>query len=805
MNKIIFLLVTALWMSSCKHSSHEVDTIDFNKDWRFQLSDVAAAKDSAFQDVHWRKLDVPHDWSIEGPFDEHNPAGVGGGALPGGIGWYRKTFYVDEKHRDQLVSVLFDGIYRNSEVWINGHYLGKRPNGYISFQYDLTPHLVYGKKRNVLAVRVDNGQQPNSRWYSGSGIYRHVHLLITDKIHVAPWGVHVTTPEVTDKSAKVVIQSSIVNESGTDANVTLTTTIVNDEKKEIGKMISEIHLGKGASQNVEQKIAILNPELWSVKRPVLYSVVSRIEVDGVIADSRETLFGIRYFSFDSANGFSLNGEAMKIKGVCMHHDLGCLGTAVNRRAIERQLEILKNMGVNAIRTSHNPPAPELLDLCDKMGFLVMDEAFDMWKKEKTKYDYHLDWDEWHVRDLEDHIRRDRNHPSVFVWSIGNEIGEQWDRTDSSGSVIARELAAIVKRNDTTRPITAGCNDTNKDNAIIKSGALDLIGFNYANNQLSNFPLDFPGKKFIGTETTSALETRGHYDMPSDSVRVWPLAWDKIFLEGNPDNSVSAYDNVRTPWGSTHEEAWKTMKKHNFLSGMFIWTGFDYIGEPTPYVWPSRSSYFGIVDLAGFPKDVYYMYKSEWTTDPVLHIFPHWNWKEGQTIDVWAYYNNADEVELFLNDKSLGVKKKVGDDLHVMWRVQFAPGKLRAVSRKDGKEVLVKEIKTAGMQRTIVLEPDRNELQANTEDLSFITAKVVDENGVAVTGATSDITFTIEGPGSLVGVDNGDPVSHDSFQANHRQAFHGLCLAVVRENGAGVITIKATSPGLQEANVTLTVK
>jgi len=805
MNKFILVLITAVAMASCKQQSREVEVADFNKDWRFQLSDIPAAKDTSFQDVHWRKLDLPHDWSIEGPFDEKNPAGFGGGALPGGIGWYRKTFYIDEKHRDQLVSVLFDGVYRNSEIWINGHYLGKRPNGYISFQYDLTPHLVYGKKKNVLAVKVDNAQQPNSRWYSGSGIYRHVHLLIGDKIHVAPWGVQVTTPEVTDKSAKVLIRSTVVNETGKNSKVTLTTILVNDEKKEIGKLISEVDLKKGASQTIEQKIVILNPELWSIERPVLYSVVSHTEVDGVITDSQETLFGIRYFLFDSQEGFSLNGEPVKIKGVCMHHDLGCLGTAVNKRAIERQLEILKGMGVNAIRTSHNPPAPELLDLCDRMGFLVMDEAFDIWKREKTKFDYHLDWDQWHVRDLEDHIKRDRNHPSVFVWSIGNEISEQWDRTDSAGSFIARELVGIVKRNDDTRPVTAACNNAQKDNPIIRSGALDLIGFNYANNQLPNFPVDFPGKKFIGTETTSALETRGHYDMPSDSIRVWPLSWDKLFLEGNPDNSVSAYDNVRTPWGSTHEEVWKTFKRYKFLSGMFIWTGFDYIGEPTPYVWPSRSSYFGIVDLAGFPKDVYYMYKSEWTNEPVLHVFPHWNWKEGQTIDVWAYYNNADEVELFLNDKSLGVKKKIGDDLHIMWRVPFTPGTLRAVSRKSGQEVLTKEIKTAGLPRKIVLEPDRTELLGNTEDLSFITVKIVDENGTVVPAATTDVTFTIEGQGSLAGVDNGDPVSHASFQANHRQAFHGLCLAVVRETGVGVITVKASSPGLQDASITLTVK
>ncbi len=459
--------------------------------------------------------------------------------------------------------------------------------------------------------------------------------------------------------------------------------------------------------------------------------MTTVERGSAIVAASATKFGIRTFAFDIAKGFSLNGKHMKILGVCDHHDLGCLGAAINTRALQRQLELLKAMGCNGIRTSHNPPAPELLDLCDEMGFIVMDEAFDMWMKEKTKFDYHLDFAEWHKRDLEDMVLRDRNHPSVFLWSIGNEINEQWDHNDSSGSVIARDLAGIIRNLDTTRPIVSNCNDDKPGNPLIESGALDIIGFSYGHNDYALFPKTFPGKKLVGSETTSALETRGHYDMPSDSIRRWPVRWDIPFTSGNPDNTVSAYDNVSAPWGATHEEGWKLVKKNDFVSGMFIWTGFDYLGEPTPYPWPSRSSYFGIIDLAGFPKDVYYMYQSEWTNKPVLHLLPHWNWKKGQAIDVWAF-TNCDEVELFVNGKSMGVRKKTGDDLHMMWRLAYEPGTLKAVGKK-GNTVMTEEVKTAGAPAKIVLQPDRTSISADGRDLSFVTVKVLDEKGNAGAG------------------------------------------------------------------------
>jgi beta-galactosidase len=776
--------------------------ISFNKDWKFSLAADSSARLASFDDSSWRSLVLPHDWSIEGKFEEKNPSGVGGGALPGGTGWYRKKFRISDAEKGNRFYVEFDGVYCNSEVWINEHYLGKRPNGYISFHYDITPHLQYGTD-NLIVVKADNSQQPNSRWYSGSGIYRNVWLTKTNPVHVDLWGTYVTIPNLTESRGEVSVQTKIVNTPGTPETVTIETTILDPSGNSVASVQHEVNLGKEGTQTLSQNISIENPALWSLEKPVLYTVRSAVRSKSKLLDVYETKTGLRSFRFDSLNGFFLNGKPVKILGVCNHHDLGALGAAINTRAIERQLEIMRGMGVNAIRTSHNPPAPELLDLCDKMGFIVMDEIFDMWKKGKSTHDYSNHWDEWHVKDLEDFVIRDRNHPSVIIWSIGNEIGEQWD---STGTRIANELAGIVRRLDSTRPITTGNNEVQPHNNIIKSGSLDLIGYNYNHRDYADFPKRYPGKKFIATETTSALATRGHYDMPSDSIRRWPISWDKIFTQGNPDNTVSAYDNVSAPWGSTHEETWKIMKKHPHLAGMFIWTGFDYLGEPTPYVWPSRSSYFGVVDLAGFPKDSYYLYQSEWTDKPMLHIFPHWNWQPGQTVDVWAYYNNADEAELFLNGISKGIRKKQNDDLHVMWRLAYEPGTVRVVTRKNGREVLTKENKTAGAPVKVVLNVDRNEISADENDLSFITVSIVDKEGNIVPSADNLVSFQLDGSAKIAAVDNGDPTSHDSFQASSRKAFHGLALLVVKAlSTPGTVVVRASSPGLQSAEAKISLK
>ena len=486
----------------------------------------------------------------------------------------------------------------------------------------------------------------------------------------------------------------------------------------------------------------------------------------------------------------------------MHHDLGALGAAFNKTAARRQLRILKEMGCNAIRTAHNPPAAEFLDLCDEMGFLVMDEAFDMWQKRKNKFDYHVDFKEWHKKDIEAMVLRDRNHPSVFMWSIGNEIREQFD---STGIEITNELVTIIKAMDSTRPVTAGLSEWNAEkNFIYKSGALDIVGLNYHHEVYKDFQKIFPGQKFIGTENMSALATRGSYNFPSDSLYHWPERSPQRFVEkGNVDYTVSAYDQVSAYWGSTHEETWKIIKKYDFLSGLFIWSGFDYLGEPTPYPWPARSSYFGIVDLAGFPKDVYYMYQSEWTIKPVLHIFPHWNWKVGDTVDVWAYYNNADEVELFLNGKSLGVRKKLNDELHVMWQVPFEAGTLRAVSRMNGKTILTREIKTAGRPAKIELIADRKIIKADGKDLSFITVKILDNNGNLVPGADNLIHFHISGAGSIAGTDNGYQADITSFKSHQRKCWKGMALVIIQSSEKkGNITLTAAAKELQSTILTL---
>ena len=784
---------------------------DFDKGWHFNLGDVGNGESATLNDASWRVLDLPHDWSVEGKFSKENPASPEGGALPGGIGWYRKTFTVPAADKNKLLYIDFDGVYQKSTVWINGHKLGFRPNGYISFRYELTPYINFGGS-NLIAVKVDNSVQPNSRWYSGSGIYRNVWLVTTNKVAiVGHWGTYFTTSDVSDSSAIVNAEIKIKVQAH---SFSVKTTIYDAEGKVVlpaqdlqGRKVGLAKIEVDSMRVVHQTFRISNPKLWSTDRPYLYTAVTRIYINGAdngqkkLEDEYTTTFGIRYFNFDADKGFSLNGKPMKILGVCDHHDLGSLGSAVNTRALERQLQILKEMGCNGIRTSHNPPAPELLDLCDKMGFLVMDEAFDCWEWKKAKYDYHLYFKEWHKRDLEDQVLRDRNHPSVIIWSIGNEIPQQ---TDTSALRLAPELAGIVHSLDQTRPITTANDHPDTSNKIIKSGAIDLIGYNYHEYDYATFHDRYPGKKFIATETTSGLEMRGYYEMPSDSIRIWPTRWDKPFTR--PGNTVSAYDNTRPPWGSIHETTWKVMKKYDFLSGLFIWTGFDYLGEPTPFSWPSRSSYFGIIDLAGFPKDVYYMYQSEWTDKPVLHIFPHWNWTPGKMVDVWAYYNHADEVELFLNGKSLGIKKKLGEDLHIMWRVKYEPGTLKAVSRKGGKVVLTREIHTAGPAAKIELVADRKNIKADGKDLSFVTVKILDKDGNVVPDANNLVNFKLDGPGFIAGVDNGDETNHDPFKADYRKAFNGLALAIVQtKEKTGTITFTATSAGLEPATAVLEVK
>lgn len=826
-NLIIVLLGWLVALTGCTSSQNDNtrQRTSFNDNWRFSLGDVEGASVFTFDDSEWRQLNLPHDWAIEGEFSKDNPSGTGGGALPGGIGWYRKTFVADEAYAGKKVFIDFDGVYMNSEVFINGHFLGKRPYGYISFRYDLTPYLKMGEE-NVIAVRVDNQEQPNSRWYSGCGIYRNVWLTVTNPIHVDLWGTYVSTPQVSDKEATVSVCTSVKNEGTADAEVKVISSLLDAEGNRVGETTSVLPISKDSVGTYQQMVKVNSPVLWSVNNPYLYTLETEVWADGKLVDTYETTTGIRSFEFSADKGFILNGEQVKIKGVCMHHDLGCLGAAVNTRAIERQLEILREMGCNGIRCSHNPPAPELLQLCDEMGFIVMDETFDMWRKKKTRYDYSLYFNEWHERDLTDLMLRDRNHPSIFMWSIGNEVLEQWSDANadtlsleeanmilnfghsaemlakegsemSVNSLLTKKLADMTRALDPTRPVTAGCNEPNPYNHLFASGALDIIGFNYHDDWFMGVPKNFPGKPFIVTESVSSLMTRGYYKMPSDKPILCPERWDKPYYD--PSFSCSSYDHCRAPWGSHHENTLRLVSENDFISGQYIWTGFDYIGEPTPYGWPARSSYFGIVDLAGFPKDIYYMYQSQWTDKDVLHLFPHWNWEEGQEIDLWAYYNHADEVELFINGRSQGVKTMPEDKYHVVWRVKYEPGTIKAVSRKDGKVVVEKEIHTAGEPAQIRLSADRTEIQADGADLSFITVEIVDKDGNLCPNADNLVNFDVQGAAFIAGVDNGNQTSMESFKAPHRKAFYGKCLVVLQNNGErGNIQLNAVSEGLEKA-------
>lgn len=822
---LLVILVVYFLFIACSYRTPESPRImeSFNEEWKFHLGDIPGAAEVGFDDAGWRMLQLPHDWSVEGDFSKDNPAGSGGGALPGGVGWYRKLFTVDREDAGKQIFIDFDGVYMNSEVFINGHSLGVRPYGYISFRYDLTPY-VKRDAPNLIAVRVDNSQQPNSRWYSGSGIYRNVWITKVSPVHVALWGTYVTTTEVTNTDATVDIRTTIVNAGKSEVKAELTTILIDPLGKMQGTARTTSVLAAGENGETAQQIGISNPMRWSLERPHLYTVRTEIRVDGKLKDTYETPFGIRTFHFDAEKGFFLNGQPLKIKGVCQHHDLGCLGAAINTRALERQLDILREMGCNSIRCSHNPPAPELLTLCDRMGFLVVNETFDVWRKKKTAYDYSLYFNEWHERDLTDHILRDRNHPSIFMWSIGNEVLEQWTHADadtlslqeanlvlnarrddsslyhdgillSVNSLLTLKLANIVRNLDPTRPITAGNNEARPDNHLFRSNALDIIGFNYQDHSFLSVPENFPGKPFVISESTSGLMTRGYYRMPSDSIFIWPERWDKPFY--STELMCSSYDNCHVPWGTTHEESWRYAKNYDFISGLYVWTGFDYLGEPTPYDFPAKNSYFGIIDLAGFPKDVYYMYQSEWTDKPVLHLFPHWNRMPGETVDMWAYYNNADEVELFINGVSQGVRRKEKGIYHVAWRVTFEPGTVRIVARKGGKEVMQREIRTAGEPAQLRLTADRSSIKADGTDMSFVTVEVLDAEGNLCPLADNLIRFSVEGNGFIAGVDNGNQTSTESFKAPCRKAFFGKCLVVLQSDGKrGKIGLTADSEGLR---------
>jgi beta-galactosidase len=753
-------------------------TVSFDSAWKFHLGDVTSAQVTTFDDSAWTALDVPHDWSISLPFNQSSPSGAGGGYLDGGVGWYRKTFSLPASSSGQKVLIQFDGVYMDSTVWLNGTQTCARPYGFSSFECDLTQGAKFGAS-NVLAVKVNN-QQPSSRWYSGSGIYRHVWLKTVNPVRVAYTGTHVTTPQVSAASATVNITITLQNDATSATSVILASSVRDAGGAEVGQVSSAAaSVAAGKTADVTQTVTVANPALWSPASPSLYSVVTTVSLAGVVVDTYTTPFGMRSFAFDASTGFSLNGTKTKLNGVCLHHDLGSLGAAVNSRAIEKRLQLLKQMGVNAIRTSHNPPAPELLDIADRLGFLVMDEAFDCWYNGKNTYDYGRFFRQWANTDISDMVARDRNHPGIIIWSIGNEVGE------TSDSATVTQLMNAVKTKDTTRPIgQALAAWAPADTPAV--GLEDVVGINYAPDRYDSIHTAHSAWKMFASESSSALRSRGVYN--------------------NNNNQCSSYDDNAAGWGATAEASWTNVNTRAWIAGEFIWTGVDYIGEPTPYTWPSKSSYFGAIDTADFPKDVFYFYQSKWNAGgpPMVHIVPmNWtNWTAGQAVKVMVY-TNADSAELFLNGKSQGAKTMNATTGHLQWSVPFATGTLEAKASKGGAVVASDKLQTAGAPASLALAADRSTIAADGADLSYVEVDVVDAQGVIVPQASDTINFTIDGPGTLVGVDNGNSVSHESYKGNSRAAFSGKALAIVRSTTApGTITLSATSGTLKAGSVTI---
>ena len=791
-------------------------TIDFDAGWRFFKGEAAGAEQASFDDGQWTALRLPHDWAIDGPFDPKlNPHT---GALPiFGTGWYRKSFTLPAKAKGREFEIQFDGAMANATVWINGHELGHRPYGYIGFAFDLTPYLNFGAQPNVLAVRLLS-EDRSSRWYPGAGIYRNVWLVATGAVHVAHWGTYVTAHDITDEKAGVSVKTEIANQSGQEARITLETSVVDTAGRTVAKTNNEATIAAGASQTVDASLTVPKPQRWDIDHPYLYTVVSQVKEGKRTVDRYTTPLGIRTVVFDPQKGFLLNGKHTKIQGVCDHHDLGALGAAVNRRATERQLEILRGAGVNAIRTSHNPPSLELLELCDRLGLVVMDESFDMWRIPKVPNGYAKYFDEWSDRDARDFVDRDRNHPSVIMWSIGNEIPEQGK---PEGGEMAKHLTALFHQEDPSRPTTSAFNNPMGAIENHLGENVDLFGINYRPWLYEKILKEHPTWPVYGSETESCVSSRGVYRLPI-------VKYDK-----DPARELTSYDIIAPPWAYCPDVEFTYQDKFPQVLGEFGWTGFDYIGEPTPYFngragadspdWPARSSYFGFVDLAGFPKDRYYMYQSQWTKTPMVHLLPHWNWKgmEGQPIPVMAY-SNADEVELFLNGKSLGRKARfaetwempVGENVSPektfaskyrrVWQVPYEPGTLRAVAYNNGKQVAVDEVHTAGEPAKIVLSADRAAIKADNDDLSFVTVRIEDKDGHLCPMADNLVKFSVTGAGKIQAVDNGDAATAEPFHADHRNAFSGMALLIVRAEGKpGKIRVTATGEGLAAAKVELT--
>jgi beta-galactosidase len=845
------------------------ERVSFNTGWRFQKGDPAGAGDqlayakikpwvvatgndllnpaapqparpegnpggdvpyaqAGFDDGGWRTLNLPHDWGIEGPFKQEYPGDTG--KLPwSGVGWYRKHFSVDAADASRQISLEIDGAMAYAAVWLNGQFVGGWPYGYASFRLDLTPYVKAGAE-NVIAIRLDNPPD-SSRWYPGGGIYRNVWLVKTGRVHLAHWGVGVATPEIFPDAALVNLDFVLENDSAVKVQAAVTTQVFELETSGLrgatpvatsDTVTVEIDPAKGRERARSNLLTVSHPKLWDLQHPHRYVAVTTVEENGKVLDRYETFFGIRTVRFDADRGFFLNGELVRINGVCDHHDLGALGAAVNPRALERQIQLLQEMGGNAIRTSHNPPTPELLELCDRMGMLVMDEAFDCWRRGKRPNDYSLLFDDWYEKDLRALVRRDRNHPSVILWSIGNEIREQGE---SGGWRLAAHLAGLVREEDRSRFVTSACNNVDSGYNGFQT-ALDVLGYNYKPGEYPRFHAKHPTMPVLGSETASCVSSRGEY--------FFPVSNDKA--NGRADFQVSSYDLYAPRWALPPDVEFKGLDEFPAAAGEFVWTGFDYLGEPTPYnadstnllnfsdpaeqalmakelkdlgkiTVPSRSSYFGIFDLAGFKKDRFFIYQARWRPNfPMAHILPHWNWPDraGQVTPVFVY-TSGDEAELFLNGQSLGRRQRGPLEYRLRWDdVKYQPGELRIVAYKHGRQWAEEVVKTTGPAAKVTLAADRAALSADGKDLSFITVTIADKDGLLVPRTKNLVRFELAGPGEIVAVDNGDATSFEPFQAKERKAYNGLALVIVRTKAGelGAITLKARSEGLAAAEIIL---
>ena len=819
---------------------------DIGAGWKFALVNVAGvtdptgayanAPDPGFDDSGWRTVDLPHDWSIELAPTQQDGTSSATGFFPGGLGWYRKTFTLPPSMAGRRISVEFDGVYSNSYVYVNGQLLGNHPYAYTGFSYDLTG-LVHtdGRTPNVLAVRAQN-QLPSSRWYPGSGIYRNVHLVVTDPVHVARHGTFVTTPglagTVASGYANVQVTTAIANDGTSPAAGEVRATVTDATGRVVASGSAALSVQGGQSASVSTTVRVTKPTLWSTDHPYLYQLRTDVVSGGRVTDTTTTTFGFRYAVFDPVNGLSLNGRPMKIQGVDLHATQGPLGAVINVDALTRQMRIMKDMGVNALRTAHNPPAPELVAVCERLGVLMMVEAFDCWHAGKVTYDYHIYFDQWSRSDITEMVLAARNSPAVVLWSIGNETPDTWM---PSGPPIARRLIDAVRAADPTRPVVMGSDQYryvpatgSPQDQILQM--LDGLGLNYNTAMsLDGLHAKYPGKFFFESESSSETSSRCTYQDPQ------LLNTGENHTPGR--RATSSYDNNLASWTMSDEYGLKKDRDRRFFQGQFLWSGQDYIGEPTPYdVFPVKASFFGAVDTAGFPKDAYHLFRSQWTTEPMVHIVPMtWNHEPGEQVSVWVY-SNVDSVELLLNGKSLGTRKfdhkvttdgrpylettePTGDDknypsgsytspngstgkLHLTWTVPFEPGTLVAVAIGNGRQVARDELRTAGRPHAIALTQDRRGIPADGS-LSFVTAAVVDEHGVVVPDAADVVHFTVGGPGRLAAVDNGQQENAQSYQASSVPAFHGYAVAVVASTGRpGTVTVTATSPDLASGHVTL---